>query len=526
MQQIELILGLLVAVAVLAILARKIRVAYPILLVLGGLVLGLIPGLPELQLDPEVVFLVFVPPLVYAAAVTTPWRDFRANLRPILFLAIGLVLATMLAVAAVAHLAIGGLGWPVAFVLAAIVAPTDTVSITAITEHLRIPRRIVIILEGESLVNDAVALVAYRMAVAAVVAGSFSASRAGVWFLWAAAGGVVIGLAVGWLVVWLRGNLHHPPVEIIISLLTPFGAYLPAEAVGASGVLAVVATGLYVGRCGLDVLSARTRVHGFAFWQVLVFLLNGLVFVLIGLQLRAIVNELAGLSWTTLVGYAALVTAVVIVVRLVWVFPATYLPRVLSPGLRQRDPSPPWRQVVVVGWAGMRGIDSLVTAMALPFLTSAGSPFPERSLIVFLSFGVILATLVPEGLSLPVLIRRLKLRAGEVEEREEALARLAAAKAALARLDQLAAEDGAPRDLIDYLRALYQRRSKLFQARLDQGDAKGHEEYASSARRVRKEILEAERKAVRELRDREEISDDVLREIEEDLDLEELRREE
>src|SRR5438445_2104254 len=231
MQQIELILGLLVAVAVLAILARKIRVAYPILLVLGGLVLGLIPGLPELQLDPEVVFLVFVPPLVYAAAVTTPWRDFRANLRPILFLAIGLVLATMLAVAAVAHLAIGGLGWPVAFVLAAIVAPTDTVSITAITEHLRIPRRIVIILEGESLVNDAVALVAYRLAVAAVVAGSFSASRAGVWFLWAAAGGVVIGLAVGWLVVWLRGNLHHPPVEIIISLLTPFGAYLPAEAV-------------------------------------------------------------------------------------------------------------------------------------------------------------------------------------------------------------------------------------------------------------------------------------------------------
>jgi monovalent cation/hydrogen antiporter len=525
MQQIELILGLLLAVAVLAILARKIRVAYPILLVLGGLVLGLVPGLPELQFDPEVIFLIFVPPLVYAAAVTTPWRDFRANLRPILFLAIGLVLTTLLAVAAVAHLAIG-LGWPLAFVLAAIVAPTDTVSVTAITEHLRIPRRVVIILEGESLVNDAVALVAYRMAVAAVVIGSFSASRAGLWFLWAAAGGVIIGLAVGWVIVWLRGNLHHPPVEIIISLLTPFAAYLPAEAAGTSGVLAVVATGLYVGRCGLDVLSARTRIHGFAFWQVLVFLLNGLVFILIGLRLRAIVDELAGLSWTTLLSYAALLTGVVIVVRLVWVFPATYLPRVLSPGLRQRDPSPRWRQVVVVAWAGMRGIDSLVTAMALPFVTSAGSPFPERSLIVFLSFGVILATLVPQGLSLPALIRRLKLRAGEVEEREEAQARLAAAKAALARLDQLAAEDGAPRDLIDYLRALYQRRLKLFQARLDQGDAKGHEEYASSARRVRKEILEAERKAVRELRDREEISDDVLREIEEDLDLEELRLEE
>jgi monovalent cation/hydrogen antiporter len=526
MQQIEAVLGLLVAVAVLAAIAQKLGVAYPILLVLGGLALSLVPGLPPVQVDPDVVFLLFVPPLVYMAAVRTPWRDFRANLRPILSLAVGLVLVTMVVVAAVAQSLIDGFTWPSAFVLAAIVAPSDAVAVAAVTERLPVPRRVITILEGESLANDATALVSYRMAVAAVVTGTFSLGQASLSFLWAAAGGAAFGLAVGWLVVHVRRVLRHPPIEITVSLLTPFAAYLPAEAVGVSGVLAVVAAGLYIGRHRLESMEAETRIHGFAIWEFLVFLLNGLAFILIGLQLRGILEQLADIPLVTLVGYAALVSLVVIVVRVVWVFAATYLPRALSPRLRRRSPAPPWQDVALVAWAGMRGIDSLVTALAVPLVIREGAPFPERNLTVFLAFGVILATLVLQGLSLPVVIRWLGLRGGDQEEREEAQARLAAAQAALARLDELAGEEWAPRELIACLRDRYERWVRQFQARLGSADGREHEQYAAAARRVLREVLRAEREAVIALRDREVISDAVLREVEEDLDLEELRLEE
>jgi CPA1 family monovalent cation:H+ antiporter len=526
MYQVETVLALLVAVAVLATVAHRLKVAYPILLVVGGLAVGFVPGLPQVHLDPDAVFLLFVPPLVYAAAVTMPWRDFRANLRPILFLAIGLVLLTMLAVAAVAQFLIDGMTWASAFVLAAIVAPTDTVAVVSVTERLRVPRRAITILEGESLVNDATALVAYRMAVVAVVTGQFSFRQAGVSFLWAAGAGTVVGLALGWLVVRLRRFLHHAPVEITVSLLTPFAAFLPAEAIDASGILAVVAAGLYVGRHGLENMPAETRLHGFAVWETLVFLLNGLAFILVGLELPVILDQLERLPWQTLGSYAALVSAAVVSVRLAGVFAIAYLPWLLRSLLGRRDAIPPWRQVLFVGWGGMRGIDSLVTALALPLWIEGGSVFPVRGLTIFLAFGVILATLVLQGLSLPLLIHGLGLRGGEQEKREEAEARLAAARAALARLEELARQQSVPGEAISFLRGLHERRLRQYQARLESGDGKKHEEFAAGFRRALGEVLQAQRAAVIELRDREVINDEVLREVEEDLDLEELRLEE
>ncbi len=525
MDPVEIVLCLLVAVAALATLARRINVAYPILLVLGGLGLGFVPGLPVVQLPPDVVFLLFVPPLVYVAAILTPWRDFRANLRPILLLAIGLVLTTILAVAAVANAAIEGISWPVAIVLATIVAPPDLVAVAAITSRLSVPRRIVTVLEGESLVNDAVALVAYRMAIAAVLSGTFSIGQACLGFAWASVAGVAVGIGVGWLAVWIRRRLDDPPVETTLSLLTPFAAYLPAETIGASGVLAVVAAGLYVGRQSARHFSADARMLGQSFWQMVEFILNGLAFILIGLQLRSIYGELTEFPLFTLLGYAALISATVIVARIAWVFPATYLPRLLSPALRRRDPYPPWQQVAVVAWAGIRGVDSLATALAVPLVIGTGAAFPQRGLIVFLAFGVIFATLVLQGLTLPWLIAWLGLRDDGSAKREETRGRVATAQAALRRLDEVSGESWAPADAVERFRAKYKHRLERHEANLNSADDGHREDRALSAQRLGLELIEAERQAIIDLRDREIINDEVLREIEHDLDLEELQLE-
>src|SRR5919205_993790 len=342
MSEIETIFVLLAAVAALATLADRIGVPYPILLVLGGLVLGFTPGLPRVELEPKVVFLLFLPPLLYVSAIFTSWRDFRANLRPISLLAVGLVLMTTCMVAAVAHLALG-LSWAAAFALGAIVSPTDAIAATAVAQRLGVPRRIVTILEGESLVNDATGIVAYRIAVTAVVTGAFSLWEAGLQFVVGAVGGVAVGLAAGWAVLWARRHVSEEPnVQNTISLLTPFAAYLPAEELPPylwhellglpgrlhfSGVLSVVAAGLYLGGRGPYFISPETRLQGYAFWELVTFLLNGLIFSLIGLQLGSIVGGLSEYSAATLVLYAGLISLTVIIVRFFWVFPATYVPR-------------------------------------------------------------------------------------------------------------------------------------------------------------------------------------------------------
>jgi Na+/H+ antiporter len=347
------ILGLLLAVAVLATLASRLGVPYPILLVLGGLVLGFVPGLPQVELEPDLVFLIFLPPLLYVSSLFTSWRDFRANLRPISLLAVGLVIFTTCIVSVVAHATVEGLTWAAAFTLGAIVSPTDAIAATAVAQRLGVPRRIVIVLEGESLVNDATGIVAYRIAAAAVTAGVFSIWEAGLNFVVGSIGGVMIGLAVGWAVLWMRRRVsQNPSVQNTISLLTPFLAYLPAEelhiniATGLeirfSGVLAVVAAGLYLGRRTPNVITSGTRLQGYAVWELVTFLLNGLIFILIGLQLQNIAEGLSGYSTAELALYAGLISLTVVLVRILWVFPATYLPRNLIRRVRERDPSPPW----------------------------------------------------------------------------------------------------------------------------------------------------------------------------------------
>src|SRR3989454_11335291 len=416
---VEIFVGLLLAVAVLALLARKLHIPYPILFVIGGLLLGLIPKLPKVRLDPELVFLFFLPPLLFPAALFPSWRVFRASLRPISLLAIGLVLFTTIAVALLAH---HFMDLPLAagFVLAAIVSPPDAIAASAIADRLKVPRCIVTILEGESLVNDATALVAYRFAVVAVVTGSFSLAHASGQFFIVGIGGVLIGLAVGWLAAQFHKRVDDAPIEITVSLLTPFVAYLAAERLGVSGVVAVVTAGVYLGWRMPELLTFKTRLQGGPVWEMVEFLLNGFVFILIGLQWPEVLRALSGNSIPIhrLVRYALLISLAVILIRILWVFPATYLPRLIFKKLCKHDPYPKWQHVTIVAWTGMRGVVSLAAALALPDKIQDNSPFPGRDLILFLTFVVILATLVVQGLSLPPLIRWLGVKDDGAAEKE------------------------------------------------------------------------------------------------------------
>ena len=526
--EVEIVLGLLVLVTALAILARAIGVPYPILLVIGGLVIGLVPGLPHVELEPEIAFLLFLPPLLFVAAFFASPRELKANVRPIGLLAVGLVLFTTLVVGVVTHALLPELGWPVAFALGAIVSPPDAVAASAIFHRLGVPRRIVTVLEGESLVNDATGLIAYRAAVAAAVTGAFSLGEWGALFFLVAIGGVAFGLGIGWVVARIWRRVHDPVTSIAISLLTPYAAYLPAEHLGVSGVLAAVAAGLYLGWAWPRVLTgdaaSETRLQGRAVWETFVFVLNGLVFVLIGLQLPTILSHLDR-PLGELVAIGALISLVAIVARFVWTFPATYLPRWLSPSLRKRDPAPPWQWVVILSWSGMRGVVSLAAALALPLTVAGGAPFPGRSLVIFLTFCVILATLVGQGLTLPLLIRYLGLSADGSQEREEAYARAAAAEAAVARIDELEQAWPPHRDLIDHLRSRYEHRARHVQvAEGGTGDPAVDDEWFEH-QEIFRAVIDAERRAVLALHDDGAITDEVLYRVQRDLDLAEVRME-
>src|SRR6266571_2568498 len=520
---IEVILGLLAAVAGLALLGRRLRVPLPILLVIGGLMLGLIPGLPRVALDPELVFVFFLPPLLYPAALFTSWRDFRANLRPILLLAVGLVLFTTAAVGSLAHYFIPDLPLTAGFVLGAIVSPPDAIAAAAIAERLRVPRRIVTILEGESLVNDATALVAFRFAVAAVATGSFSFGHAGARFLIVALGGIGVGLIVGYLTVLIQKPIDDAPIEITLSLLTPFAAYLPAEQLGLSGVLAVVTTGLYHGWRIPEMTSSRTRLQAGPVWRMVEFLLNGFIFLLIGLQLPAVLHHLSGRAPSQLVWYAVLISIAVILIRILWVFPATYLPRLLFSSIRRCDPYPAWQHVTIVAWTGVRGVVSLAAALALPSKLKDGSPFPGRELILFLTFVVIIATLVVQGLSLPLLIRWLGIQEDRSMEHEERNARLEANQSALARIAELAGSDPVNRDTAQRIRSEYEDRIRQLEVNKPAADGGPRGLFSTDYERLSNEALKVERKTILRLRDELVINDEVLRRIQRDIDLAEAR---
>jgi len=525
MQAVEVVLALLVMVALLTVAARRIGVPYPILMTLGGLTLGLVPGLPRVELAPELVFLLFLPPLLFAAAFFTSPRELLANARPIGLLAVGLVLATTGVVALIAHALVPALGWPAAFALGAIVSPPDAVAATAIAQRLGLPRRLVVILEGESLVNDATALVAYRLAIAAALTGSFSLVEAAGSFVFVSVGGVAIGLAVGWVLIQIIKRLEDPPVEILITLLGPFAAWLPAETVGVSGVLSVVTAGIMLGRAAPRIFASDARVLGLGVWQMFVFTLNGLVFILIGLQLPTILDHLSVTeSPGRLLILAAVVSATVIGVRLAWVFPAAYLPQVLPAAFRKGEVPPSPRAILVLGWAGMRGVVSLAAALALPLTLADGTPFPGRELILLLTFAVILATLVGQGLSLPWLIRRLGIGDDGSAAHEELHAREAAAAAALARLDELATEWPDHGELIDHLRERHEHATEHLEHDHEAGEAPMDQEAVEHGA-IQRAVIEAQRLAVIDLRDRGVIGDQALRRVERDLDFEDLRRE-
>jgi CPA1 family monovalent cation:H+ antiporter len=537
--EIELILLLLVVVAALTPVARRLRVPYPVLLVVGGLVLALLPIVPDVPLNPELIFLVFLPPLVFRAAFSTSIRDFRVLLPPILSLAVGLVLATTLVVAVVLHTLVPELSWPVAFAFGAIVSPPDAVAAAAVLRGLGVPRKIVTLLEGESLINDATALVAYRAALGAI-AVAFSASDSAMRVVIVGLGGVLVGFVLGVLAGWLLHRLSDPPVEITLSLLTPFATYLAAESLGVSGVLATVTAGLYLGWRSPYLWGSEERLRGRAVWDMVDFLLNGLVFILIGLQLSTILPALASRSLSFLIGLGVAISVALIVVRMIWVFADLYLRKWLAPLpifrrsanqmklLHQASPTqsssrPKWKDALVVGWAGMRGVVSLAAALALP------ANIPDRDLLIFLTFFVILVTLCGQGLSLPWLIRTLGVGMdNRVVMERDTHARRTATEAALARLDELRVEWPGHIPLIDALQAQYEHRaSHLGNNGSHNGDGTDAEEDVDQEllehHVIRRAVVQAQRTALLDLRQRGELDDEVWRDIERDLDLEELQ---
>ena len=524
MEHVELIVfGLLLATGGLAVLAGLVRVPYPVTLVIGGAAIGFLPGVPDVELDPDLVLLLFLPPLLYGAAFFTSVRDLRRNARAIAMLSIPLVAVTMGAVALVAHEVIG-LDWGPAFVLGAIVSPTDAVAPAEIMRRIGAPRRLVTIVEGENLTNDWTALVLYRFAVVAVVTGSFSIWEAVPKFFLTGIGGVLVGLAAGRAVREVRARIDDPPTEITFSLLSGYAAYLPAEELGLSGVIAAVTTGLYMGWHTPQLTTPLMRLQGVAVWEILTFLLNAVLFLLVGLQLPAILDALSGSTAGELFMWGALVSLVVIGVRLAWMFTIPYLVQTADRREIERQRRAPANERIVIGWAGMRGSVSLAAALAVPLTVDAGGDFPERNLIIFLAFAVIFVTLVGEGLTLAPLIKKLELVEDGVEELEERRARRAIAEAGLARLEELGEPDWISSESVGRARNLLDYRRERFDALAD-GDGQPYEDRADAWRRLQYDLFEAQRDQLVTMRNRGEISDEVRRRIERDLDLEESRLE-
>jgi Na+/H+ antiporter len=512
------ILAILVAIAILFEVARRVGVPYPSLFVLGGLALGFVPGLPHIELEPDLVLLVFLPPLLFGAALETPIRELRSNLAPLLRLSVGLVLFTMVVVAVVANAAIAGLGWAAAFALGAIVAPTDALAATSVFRRLGAPRLVVTLVEGEALFNDATALVAYRAAVLAVLSGTFVLTTALTGFAVAAAGGILIGVVVGWLAAELLRRLDDPPVEVVILLVTPFAAYVPAEGTGLSAVLAAVAAGLVVGSRFGTILSPSSRVLWLGTWKMVSFLLNGFLFVLIGQALPAILGGLPNHDPVRLIGLAVLVCAVVIVSRLVWVYASSQLPNSPRQLVARTDPVLAKRLTSVVAWSGLRGAVSLAAALALPI------GFPERNLILLLTFVVILATLVGQGLSLPWLVRRLRWDGSELDGDEPTLARTAAYQAGLDEIARARPNWPDHQPLFDRLESGLADRTRHLDTP-DPAETADRRQERIEHEQIQRGVISAQRTAVIELRDRGEINDESLRVVEHELDLEELRME-
>ncbi len=520
---IQLLVGLLIVISIVAFISNRLKVPHSILLVIFGVALALVPGLPALELAPEFVLLIVLPPLIYSSAVAMSWKEFRFNLRPISLLAVGCVAFTAAAAAAATHWLLG-FPWAVGFVLGAIISPPDAVAPLSVARRMQLPRRLLVVLEGEGLANDATALILYRFAVAAVSLGVFSLGKAAETFAVIVVSEIVWGLVIGWLMLRVRRWVRDPRIEITLSILTPFLAYWPPEYLGGSGVLATVTAGLYISWNGLRLISAATRLQGIFFWDLFIYLIEGMVFLVTGLQARTLTAGIHGYSFHDLVMSALIVCAVVIVARFVWMYPATYVPRWLSPSLARRDPSPPWQFPFALAFTGVRGIVSLAAALAIPLTIEGGAAFPNRDLILFLTFSVVLVTLVGQGLLLPTVIRALGLanaglREHDADRVQEFSARQQAVQAALARLESLAQERNLPAEVVDPLRARHNERLTHVKHRGDGDEA--HHKLLDVHDEIEFVLIEAERQQINELYRVGELADEARRRIERELDLRE-----
>jgi CPA1 family monovalent cation:H+ antiporter len=521
--QIQLVVCLLIVIAAVAVFARRFNIPSSILLVLVGVGLALLPGLPTVQLAPDVLLLLVLPPVIYSSAVAMSWREFRFNLRPISLLAIGCVVFTTFAVALASHWLLN-LSWQVGFVLGAIVSPPDAVAPLSIARRLNLPRRIVVILEGEGLANDASALILYRFAVATVGGELFSVSHAVGAFLAIIVGELLWGVAVGWTMLRLRRWVGDARVEIVLSVLTPFLAYWPPQHLGGSGVLATVSAGLYISWNGLRLISAATRLQGIFFWDFLIYVIEGLVFLLTGLQARPVLAGIRNYSMRELLVSGIVVSAVVVLTRFAWMYPATYLPRLLIPAIARRDPAPPWQWPFVLAFTGVRGIVSLAAALAIPLTMADGTAFPQRDLLLLLSFVVVFITLVGQGLTLPYLIGALKLsatgRREHAEERvEEFRARILAIEAVIERVHALAREGQISQQVAERLRVQHTNRLELVENRSIENEA--YQERARLTDEVDLLLLTHEREVLNDLYVRGQLKDEIRRRIERELDLRE-----
>jgi len=525
MENVDIIVILLFGITFLAVLNKKRNFPFAIILVLSGIVISLIPGLPNISLKPDVIFLIFLPPLLYGAAWNTSWHDFKAAIRPISLASIGLVFFTTAAVAVAAHCMIPDFSWPLSFLLGAIVSPPDAVAATSITKGLGLHPRLIAILEGESLVNDASGLIAYKYALTAIMAGNFVLWQAGLNFIWVAFAGIAIGLAIGYVTYIIQKKFFCDPVlEVTLTFLTPFASYLLAEQVHVSGVLAVVTTGLFLSFRSAEIFSNESRIMAYAVWEVVLFILTALVFVLIGLQLRDVVKGISNYAWHSLVLYALVVSLVVIVVRFIWVVPATTLPRFLSKRIRETEPFDA-RNLIIFGWAGMRGVVSMAAALAIPLTLKDGSPFPQRDLVIYLSFCVILSTLMLLGFTLKWIIRKLKidpysLVAEEYEVRTEVVS------TAINYIEDnlsLTSEE-----LLNNIKSKYEvKYNRLQKTDLPSNYFGGGKTLAGSIfnefTKMQIDLIGIERNTIKQLHRRGKANEEILRKIERELDLEETR---
>jgi Na+/H+ antiporter len=525
MEKVEVIIILLFGVMFLGILSKKFNFPFPIVLILSGIIISLIPGLPVISLEPDIIFLIFLPPLLYGAAWNTSWRDFKAAIRPISFASIGLVFFTTAAVALTTHLLIPDISWPASFLLGAIVSPPDAVAATSLTKGLGLNPRLIAILEGESLVNDASGLIAYRYALMAVAAGNFVLWQAGLNFLWVSVSGIAIGLAIGYITYIIHKKfICEPVLEVTLTFLTPFASYLLSERLHVSGVLAVVSTGLYLSFRSGKIFSNESRIMAYAVWEVVIFILNALVFVLIGLQLRDVMKGISNYSWQTLAVSGLVISFTVVIVRFVWTVPAAILPRILSKNIREKETFD-IRNLIIFGWAGMRGVVSMAAALAIPLTLADGKAFPYRDLIIYLSFCVILFTLLILGFSLKWVIRKLKIEPYSLVG-EEYEVRTRVVSSAISHIeDNLSLVQ---EDLLNNIKSKYEvKYNRLQKTDLPANYFGGGKTLGGNIfnqfTKLQIDLLKIERDAIENMHRSGKASEEILRKIERELDLEETR---